>query len=62
MRGVWVAYPSMQKEQLSKATRTLYTILHQIATLIPHEFVRDAAEARNVKWRTFDTLIPDFPG
>lgn len=36
--------------------------MHQIATLIPHEFVRDAAEARNVKWRTFDTLIPDFPG
>ena len=57
-----VAYPSMQKERLSKATRTLYTILHQIATLIPREFVRDAAEARNVKWRTFDTLIPDFPG
>ena len=36
--------------------------MHQIATLIPHEFVRYAAEARNVKWRTFDTLIPDFPG
>ena len=36
----------MQKQQLSKATRTVYTILRQIATLIPREFVKDAAEAK----------------
>jgi hypothetical protein len=45
----------MQKQQLSKATRTVYTILRQMATLIPREFVgKDAAEANRVKWRTFD--------
>ena len=44
----------MQKQQLSKVTRTVYTILRQIATLIPREFVTDAAEANRVKWRTFD--------
>ncbi len=44
----------MQKEQLSKATRAVYTILRQMATLIPREFVKDAAEANKVKWRTFD--------
>ena len=44
----------MHKEQLSKATKTVYTILRQMATLIPREFVKDAAVAHNVKWRTFD--------
>ena len=44
----------MKKNQLSKATRTVYTTLRQIATLIPREFVRDAADANGVKWRTFD--------
>ena len=36
MRGVWGNLPR-QKEQLAKATRAVYTILRQIATLIPCE-------------------------
>ena len=44
----------MKEKPLSKATRTVYTILRQIATLIPREFVKDAAEDNKVKWRTFD--------
>ena len=44
----------MKETPLPKATRTVYTILRQIATLIPREFVKDAAEGNNVKWRTFD--------
>ena len=36
MRGVWGNLPR-QKEQLSKTTSAVYTILRQIATLIPCE-------------------------
>ena len=38
----------------SKATRTVYTILRQISTLVPREFVIDAAKALKIKWREFD--------
>ena len=38
----------------SKATRTVYTILRQISTLVPREFVNDAAEDLKIKWRAFD--------
>lgn len=42
------------KKTLSKATKTVYTILRQIATLIPREFVEDAALEHKVQWRSFD--------
>ena len=38
----------------SKATRTVYTILRQISTLVPREFVTDAAKELKIKWREFD--------
>ena len=44
----------MQNQQLSKATRAAYTILRQMAMLIPREFVGDAVGANRVKWHTFD--------
>lgn len=42
------------KRKLPKATRTVYTILRQIATIIPREIVFDAAEKFDIKYRTFD--------
>ena len=45
----------MQKNtNTSKATRTVYSILRQISTLVPREFVNDAAEGLKIKWRAFD--------
>ena len=38
----------------SKATRIVYTILRQISTLVPREFVTDAAKELKIKWREFD--------
>ena len=43
-----------KQDLLSKATKTVYTILRQIATLIPREFVKDTEAAHDVKWRSFD--------
>ncbi len=56
----------MQKEQLSKATKTVYTILRQMAMLIPREFVKDAAEANRVsnchnENATSDTTLATAP-
>ena len=34
----------------------MYTILRQISTLVPREFVNNAAEALKIKWRAFDPL------
>ena len=38
----------------SKATHIVYTILRQISTLVPREFVTDAAKGLKIKWREFD--------
>ena len=43
-----------KKTHSSKATRTVYSILRQISTLVPREFANDAAEALKIKWRAFD--------
>lgn len=51
---IWGNLTPMKKLIIPKATRTVYTILRQIATLIPREYVKDAAERHKVKWRTFD--------
>ena len=47
-------YPYAKNTNTSKATRTAYTILRQISTLVPREFVTDAAKALKIKWRVFD--------
>ena len=39
----------MKEKPLSKATRTVYTILRQIATLIPREFVNAAVRDETVE-------------
>lgn len=44
----------MKKETNSKATKTIYTILRQVTTLVPREFVDDAVKEHGVKWRKFD--------
>lgn len=37
-----------------KATKTVYTVLRQIATWIPRSIVKDAAERHSIRYRTFD--------
>jgi hypothetical protein len=49
-----VTYPICTHTNTSKATHTAYTILRQISTLVPREFVNDAAEDLKIKWRAFD--------
>lgn len=49
-----VIYPYAKKNRTPKATRAAYTILRQISTLVPREFVNDAAEELKIKWRVFD--------
>ena len=44
----------MTKTQLKKATKTVYTILKQIARWIPRDIVKDAAERHGIRYRTFD--------
>ena len=46
----------MKEKPLSKATRTVYTILRQIATLIPREFTRDALR-RSISGESGETRI-----
>ena len=39
---------------LKKATKTVYTVLKQIARWVPRGIVKDAAERHGIRYRTFD--------